>query len=168
MKRTVLLLVLPIAVVLLFIYVMHIKKSTQGQNVHYHAGFLVYIDGTLQDYSGDKYMLDIPCAAPGKSTPKNNQLEKAHLHDGVGDVVHVEQSGAVWNDVFSNMNIVLQKGKPIAAYSNGKRMDNPLTSPILPDESVVFVVGDDKGIDLTKSVSVDHIKEAGEKSESCN
>ena len=39
-----------------------------------------------------------------KKDAKEIQLEKAHLHDMIGDVVHVHYKGTRWKDLFANLN----------------------------------------------------------------
>lgn len=148
-------------------YFYFIRSHRTPEEVHYHAGFLVYVDGVLQDYAKDTYMRDVPCALPGKKPVENDQIEKAHLHDNVGDVVHVERTGAVWNDLFINMGVDLPKDKPLTMYRNGAVVTDPMHAPILPGESVVFVIGSSSGVDQSKTVGDDHIREIGAKSESC-
>jgi len=78
------LLVFLLAIVLLaWFFLVLINKIQSQQSIHYHTGFLIYIDGILQDFSAQKY-IEISAY----------QIEKAHLHDNVGDVVHVHQPGA--------------------------------------------------------------------------
>lgn len=135
--------------------------------IHYHAGFLVYVDGVKQDYTDSKYMKLEPCAAPGAKLPENPQLDKAHLHDHVGDVVHVEHAGAVWGDLFKNIHVTFNNGAPVHGFVNGKEDPNILAYPIKPYDSVIFVVGNNTGIDLTKAVTKAHIIEIEKKSETC-
>ena len=78
------------------------------EDVHYHAGFRVYIDGQLQNYSDYKYMNFVPCSEHDeKKSKEEEQIERAHLHDGVGDVVHVHKAGANWGDLFKNIGVTL-------------------------------------------------------------
>jgi len=69
--------------------------------------------------------------------------------------------------LFKNIKFTFSEGKPITGYINGKQVDNIPSSLIKPYDSVIIIVGDSSGIDLTKYVSVDHIKEVEKKSESC-
>lgn len=73
-----------------------LKTKSLNKEVHFHAGFLVYVDGKLQDFSGDIYMSPNVCRKPDvRLSSEEEQMEKAHLHDGVGDVVHVHRKSAV-------------------------------------------------------------------------
>lgn len=124
------------------------------EHVHYHAGFIVYVDGIKQDYSDYKYMNFVPCSAHDeKKSAKEEQIELAHLHDSGGDVVHVHRSGATWGDLFKNIAVDLPTNLP------------ELNRPIDPDSSIVIMVG--KPIDNPEKVSIEHIKEVEAKSELC-
>src|ERR1700730_17097255 len=78
------------------------KTILKPKPVHFHAGFQVYVDDKLQDFSDFKYMHEAPCTVNGKPLTNNHvdeQIEKAHLHDQIGDVVHVHRLGATWSDL---------------------------------------------------------------------
>lgn len=146
------------------------KPKAQTEEVHYHAGFRVYIDGRLQDYSAAKYMNIEPCTTGNQAVKEDDQAEKAHLHDGVGDVVHVHRNGAVWGDLFKNIHVRFDPGEKIVGYSaDGLKIPNILSQPIKPYESVVIVVGDqsEAGEYIKNAVTIEHIKEVESKSETC-
>lgn len=124
------------------------------EHIHYHAGFVVYIDGVKQDYSDYKYMDFESCSEhPEKMTAEEEQIELAHLHDGVGDVVHVHRAGAKWRDLFRNIGVSLPSELPV------------LNNPIEPNSSIVIVVG--TPVDNPVKVSLEQIKEVESKSELC-
>lgn len=123
-------------------------------HVHYHAGFTVYFDGVKQDYSDYKYMNLVPCSEHDvKKRAAEEQMEKAHLHDGVGDVVHVHRAGAVWGDLFKNIGVELAEEPAI------------LRQMIEPDSSVVITIG--SPVENPEKVTIEHIKEVEAKSELC-
>lgn len=132
------------------------KHFAKPQTVHFHAGFQVYIDGKLQNYSNQKYMSLLPC---GKvySDPSLEQLEKAHLHNQVGDVVHVHRNGATWQDLFTNMGISF--ANPLIGYINGKLVSDPLHQPIHPYDRAIFLVGTHGNIKeyLKNQVQISHM-----------
>lgn len=129
-------------------------SGASDEHLHYHAGFRVYIDGQRQDYSDYIYMNFVPCSEhnEGKSAAEE-QMELAHLHDGVGDVVHVHRPGAKWGDLFRNIGVELPGDIPM------------LKEPIEANSSVVFNVG--KVVENPEKVSLEHIKEVEAKSELC-
>lgn len=138
------------------------------EHVHYHAGFLVYIDDELQDYSNYKYMNFVACTEHDtKKSSQEEQIEKAHLHDSIGDVVHVHRKGAIWGDLFKNIKVQIPKDKELVGYINGERVEDIMQQPIAEYSSVVFVIGK-SDIDHSKGVvTKEHIKEVEAKSELC-
>ncbi|MBP9670203.1 hypothetical protein KBD75_02275 [Candidatus Woesebacteria bacterium] len=138
------------------------------EGVHYHAGFRVYIDGVLQDYSDYKYMNFVPCSEHDeKKSPAEEQIEKAHLHDGVGDVVHVHRSGSTWGDLFKNIQVELPKDKELKGYIGGALSENIMEAPITEYTTAIFIVGENQSSHDKEIVSIDHIKEVEAKSELC-
>jgi hypothetical protein len=138
--------------------------------VHIHAGFQVYKDESLQDFSDFKYMHEMPCTVDGKPIEGahiDEQLEKAHLHDENGDVVHVHRKGALWRDLFTNIKYPISEDA--VAYSNGKKVENILDKEIAAFESVVFFEGKhtkDQEL-LKKAVTKERITEIENSSEYC-
>ncbi len=145
------------------------RLSTPTKEIHLHAGFQVYIDGKLQDYSDSKYMDLEPCTTLGHEVKEDDQKERAHLHDNVGDVVHVHREGAVWGDLFKNIGVAFDRNKLITGYRDGLVVPDVLAAPIGPYESLVIVVGDQtKSQDYFKgAVTVEYIKDVESKSETC-
>lgn len=144
------------------------RNAHTEEGVHYHAGFRVYVDGVLQDYSDYKYMNFVPCSAHDeKKTPAEEQMEKAHLHDGVGDVAHVHRDGAKWRDLFTNIQVELPKDKQLKGYIDGVENQDIMDTPIKAYTTAIFVVGSDAASHEGELVSVDHIKEVESDSELC-
>jgi hypothetical protein len=136
--------------------------------IHYHAGFRVYVDGQLQDYTDPKYMNYTMCTTTKKKpTKEDEQIDKAHLHDGVGDVVHVEQSGSIWRDLFTNIKVQLPQDKPAVGYINGVQVADIMHSPITAYSTAIFIVGTNAGEHEKEIVPIEHIKEVEAKSELC-
>lgn len=146
------------------------KSAKVEEEVHFHAGFLVFVDGKRQDFSDSKYMHIEPCtdeSAPHMPLNKiEEQQEKAHLHDGIGDVIHVHRKNTVWGDLFRNIGFVFPEGN-LTAYLNGKPLADVLSYNILPYESLIIISGDPKGIDLESYVTYEHIQEVEQISENC-
>lgn len=139
--------------------------------IHIHAGFQVYKDEKLQDFSDFKYMHELPCTVNGKpveGAKVDEQKEKAHLHDQTGDVVHVHRKGARWSDLFTNINYTIDKNA--AVYINGKKIDKFLEREIQPYESVVIFLGKTKDEQkyLKDAVKKDYIEKVENKSETCS
>lgn len=135
------------------------------EDVHYHSGFIVYYEGGRVDFTDWRYMHIEPCGEEHEEGPEAEQEEKAHLHDEVGDVVHVHRNGAVWRDLFVNIGYEMDEG--VVGYVNGQTVENILDKPIVADESVMFVVGSEEGVDLSEEITTERIREVEAMSESC-
>jgi hypothetical protein len=148
----------------------NMQQSVFHDDIHYHAGFLVYVNNQLQDFSDLKYMKLTPCGQhEDELTPAQEQLEKAHLHDSNGDVVHVHRDGATWGDLFTNMEYALPEGVNVA-YVNGERFEGDIsTYGIHADDSVVIFVGtnDDIETKLEEAVTLERIRVVEGQSEDC-
>lgn len=144
-----------------------IMRGQTKKEVHYHAGFQIYVNNVLQDFSDLKYQQIKPCG--GIFDHEDDQIEKAHLHDNIGNVVHVHRDNAVWGDLLKNIKFQIPEGKEFVGYLNGTRKDDILTYPILPYDSVVFFSGPiiDMNHKLQARVTDDAIKEVEKKSENC-
>jgi len=143
------------------------KKFLPQEKVHYHAGFIVFQNNKKVDFSDYKYMDVKPCTADEKEVgEEDEQLEKAHLHDKVGDVVHVEQSNATWKDLFVNIHFPIDYSKA-TAFVNGQIIPDFANQPIHPYESVVLFIGTVDKSHLKEAVTKKHIQEEEKRSESC-
>ena len=142
-------------------------SSQEEQEVHFHAGFIVYEDNQQLDFSDMKYMHIEPCTLDGHEEEEDDQAEKAHLHDSIGDVVHVHRENAVWNDFFTNIEYQLKL--PVTGYVDGTFYENILDEKITPFESVVILSGENTDIEtkIHRAVSIDHIRKVEESTESC-
>lgn len=148
------------------------------KEIHFHAGFMVYQDGVKQDFSDIKYMDIEPCNdKQGTKELEENQQEKAHLHDNIGDVVHVHREGAVWGDILANIKFQIsppmadpplaENIKKLKGYVNGAETTDILNYPIKPYDSALFVFGNTENVDVKQIVGKDHIIEVENKSETC-
>ncbi|MBI4226535.1 hypothetical protein HY612_05485, partial [Candidatus Roizmanbacteria bacterium] len=146
------------------------KINQEPKERHIHAGFQVYVDGRVQDFSESKYMSLIVCEKEvdqAKKTRRQIQIEKAHLHDNVGDVVHSEREGAVWRDLFKNLNFKIDQAKSSDGYVNGKKVANIFAYPINAyDSTVIFIGRSDKKL-LKNSVTRKRIREVEKEGIEC-
>lgn len=146
-----------------------IKEITTPKKVHYHAGFVVFQDNKKLDFSDFRYMYTKPCVLDKKQNDEDidTQMEKAHLHDQVGDVVHIERSGAVWNDLFTNMKFAIDYNK-VVGFINGKKTANFEFQAIRPDDTLaVFIGSNDIAKDLQMVPAKDYIEKIAKKSTTC-
>lgn len=146
-----------------------VADGWRGQeHVHDHAGFRVYIDGQLQDYRDYRYMNFTSCTEhEEKKSAEEEQIEKAHLHDGVGDVVHVHLAGAVWGDLLKNILVSLPIDVTINGYINGEKTENILSAPIGAYDTAIIMIGTGEASRAGETVPIEHIREVEAKSELC-
>ncbi len=172
LSRKLLYLILPLFIILLGWFGFMVKeKYFPPKALHYHAGFIVIKDNKIEDFSDIKYMHTKPCGnAPvsEKETLAEQQIEKAHLHDFVGDVVHVHRENAKWKDLFTNLKYPLHYTNA-EAYINGEKVNNFQDYPIKPYDSLVVFVGKNKDVTkyLKQAVTKSHIEQTEKKSDNC-
>ncbi len=111
------------------------------KHVHYHAGFQVYVNGKQVDFAKPEYMHEKPCTVAKNVEHEDEQIEKAHLHELVGDVVHVHREPVYWSDLFTNLKYSFDTSKPMSAYINGKKAPDFLSVQIHPYDSLIVLVG---------------------------
>jgi hypothetical protein len=123
--------------------------------VHHHANFAVFIDGERLDLSAGRYMQDVESCArdPGSVRPE----DRVHLHDGVGDVVHVHHAGATWGHLMANLGLGLgdgylvtddghryfhgEDGRSLTFVVNGFQVPSVANREIRSRDRLVVVVG---------------------------
>lgn len=145
------------------------SEIVKNEKVHYHAGFVVFENGKKLDFSDTKYMFIKPCTLDGEEdeSTEDSQLEKAHLHDNVGDVVHIEGKGAVWGDLFTNIKFPVDYSK-VTGYVNGYEEKDFQNRRIDFDDSLVIFIGPvDKKL-LSQAVTTKYIEETAAKSGPCS
>jgi hypothetical protein len=138
------------------------------KEVHYHAGFAVFKDDRKVDFSGFEYMHVEPCTdvVDTHDSFSEIQQDKAHLHDFVGDVVHVHREGAKWRDLFRNIKYKLDYDQA-KGFINNKEVENFETLPIKPYDSLVILIGENSSNHLEDSVTQEYIKSKEKTSEDC-
>lgn len=160
--------VVALITVVLLNYNLSSSHPMEEQGVHYHAGFRVYREDERQDYSGFKYMNYTPCSEHNeKKSAEEEQIEKAHLHDNVGDVVHVHRAGAVWGDLFKNIKAELPTDTVVRGYIDGRAVEDIRTEPITAYTTAVILIGESEASRSGEIVPRTHIEEVEQKSELC-
>ncbi len=144
------------------------KFFLKTEKIHYHAGFVVFENNQKIDFSDNKYMFIKPCTVDGKEEENsgNKQMEKAHLHDNFGDLIHVEAEGAIWRDLFININFPVDYSK-VTAYINGIQVSNFESQVIFPDDSLVLFIGDNDKSLFSQAVTKEYIESQAKKSAGC-
>lgn len=145
------------------------SNIVKNEEIHYHAGFVVFENGKKLDFSDTKYMYIKSCTLDGEEDEslEDSQLEKAHLHDNVGDVVHVEGEGAVWGDLFANIKFPIDYSK-VTGYINGYEEKDFQNKAINSDDSLVLFVGPVNEKLLTQAVTAKYIEETAANSGPCS
>ena len=144
------------------------RTFSSETKVHYHAGFVVFQENKKLDFSDSKYMNISPCTVrKGDTTSEDPQVEKAHLHDNVGTVVHIEREGAKWKDLFTNIHYPIDYATT-RGFINGAEVKNYQDQPInLDDSLVVFIGNNDINAGLNQAIQKDYIEKIGTQSKSC-
>lgn len=108
-----------------------------------------------------------PCSEEDIEHEEDEQEEKAHLHNNIGDVVHVHRLNARWKDLFTNLNYPL--GTISAAFVNGQAVENVLDQPIGAYDSLVIFIGENNDIEtkVSQAVTQEHITGVENTVESC-
>lgn len=71
-------------------------------HTHYHANFAVYINGQQLKFEDPaNYQEVVSCIKDDETNP----LHRAHMHDGIYDVIHVHADAVTWNQFFENLNM---------------------------------------------------------------
>lgn len=83
------------------------------ERTHYHANFALYINGQREAFTNPVYYTEIACGLETTITP----MERAHMHDRVNDVVHVEDHAVTWGQFFENLGWYI--GPNFIAKSDG-------------------------------------------------
>mgnify|MGYP001566801263 FL=1 len=75
------------------------------ERVHYHANFQVFINGQREQFADPALYEEsaASCSQEEAMTPG----ERAHMHDNVNDVVHVEDHAVTWGQFFTNLGWVV-------------------------------------------------------------
>lgn len=144
------------------------QKLFIPQKTHSHAGFVVFQNDKKLDFSDMKYMSVEPCVLNNKreDSAEDIQIEKAHLHDNVGDLVHVERTGPIWKDLFTNIHYSLNYAKT-TGYINGKQVNNYQFQSIKPFDSLVVFIGKSDQKLLAQAVTKGYMIKMAKKSTTC-
>lgn len=137
---------------------------------HVHAIFIVYRDNVKLDFSGVQYMHIKPCTEDEVEetlTPAEEQQDRAHMHDNIGDVVHVHRRGADWQDLLTNISFDFNA--PVTGYRNGQPVSAILQTEIRENDRVLILVGNNTDIEtkLQALPSLEYLQDSIAKGESC-
>ncbi|HLD03245.1 MAG TPA: hypothetical protein VJC17_00565 [Candidatus Dojkabacteria bacterium] len=155
------------SVIIAIIIYKSVQSITDSEEVHFHAAFLVYENNNLKDFSEFKYMHISRCSEDLEHVAEDPQLEKAHLHDNIGNIVHVHRKNATWGDLFFNIRYDLPQN--IMANVNGIPAENILERKIQPYDRILIYYGEITEITqkLTQVPDIEEMRKAEARSESC-
>lgn len=106
------------------------------EQTHIHSNFGIFVDGEKLDFGNEKYMHSVPCTLGAHR--QWHFGDRVHLHDDVGDVAHIHDSGVVWGDllmylgvevtnggiVFEEKNFEVTGQKKLEVFVNGRKADD--------------------------------------------
>jgi hypothetical protein len=129
--------------------------------VHYHANFALYIDGVQDKFSDPSFYEEVSaCSASEQNKPES----RVHLHENIGEVLHVHDQAATWGALFANLRYTLgnkilrtQDGKLLVDGADGKRLRfvlngqeiNLVANQVIDSEDALVV---DYGSDTTEQI----------------
>ena len=73
-------------------------------SVHYHADFMIYIDGEAQTLDNSSFYEEITACS---ESVQEKPTSRVHLHDGVNHVIHVHDRAATYSHLMSNLGFSL-------------------------------------------------------------
>jgi hypothetical protein len=150
MKKTYTLLLLAVAVIGVIGYRTHL--AIEGANarfnteVHVHADFAVYMNGTKLDFTKTEY----------QSSVGHEKDEHVHLHDGKGNIIHRHEEGVTLPEFFTSIGYQLTKdcfttdtgtqyctnaSSSLALYVNEKKVDDILAYIPQEEDRVLLTYG---------------------------
>lgn len=142
--------VLPVVLLLFFFTGFVVWKTLQvpAEPVHYHANFAVFVDGQQVDFSRPELMHIAPCS--DDSHMDTDPIENVHLHDGVGNVVHLHMAGITWKTFFDSIKfeyLPLTNGRELTVYRNGEKVSPGLLSdsPIGKQDRILVHIATQSG-----------------------
>ena len=93
-------------------------------DVHYHANFALYINGKREEFKSGQYYTEIEmCKQKNVIVPQ----ERAHMHENINNVIHIEDHAVTWGQFFTTVHYYLGP-----------------TSIAAPDDNVYSLSGDSK------------------------
>ena len=115
------------------------------ERVHYHANFDVFINGKREKFASPMYYEE-EGGGSGCAETAITPTERAHMHDNVGDVVHVEDHAVTWGNFFQNLRWVV----------NDKQIQTPDGTYLADDtHKITFIVNGHEVQDITSELIQD-------------
>lgn len=143
------------------------------EEVHYHAGFKIFQNNEQMDFTDISYMWLEPCEAHSDDEEETNDAQDTefiHLHDSVGDVIHIHAAGATWGNVFEYLRLQDIDPSRITAYANGEIVADPLQKSVEPYQSLIFLIGENPTIvpsELSNYITKEYVMDVESNGENC-
>ena len=133
------------------------------EGVHYHANFAVYLNGQREQFKDIFYYIGGE-SCTGEAEHAMTPHARAHLHDNVNDVVHVEDEAVTWGQFFQNMGWVVDPKvirtpdqvllagavNKVSFMLNGEKIDNIVSRVIGDKDRLLVAFGSTGSEDLQK------------------
>lgn len=143
--------------------------SYMPETVHYHANFAVYVNGQREQFKGPRYYeeTDILSASTCTVGTAGSPNERAHMHDNVSDVVHVEDHLVTWGNFFQNLRwgigsnylatadgvLTSDANNSLVLMLNGKKVDDVSNMVIGDQDKLLISYGADTSNQLQQEYS---------------
>ncbi len=109
------------------VIIMGIRFFTyKPDGVHYHANFAVYINSQKEQFKDPTYYTEVEaCQVSNTMSP----TERAHMHDNVNSVIHVEDHAVTWGQFFQNLgwslgpDYIVTKGDTMYQESGNNKLN---------------------------------------------
>jgi hypothetical protein len=153
MKRNVLTFILGALALFIVLTAIRFIAYEEPAHTHYHANFAVFIDGNKIDFNKPQYMEEVSsCDVTTHILPK----QRVHLHNSIGDSIHVHQEGSTWNHLFNNIgwnlgdtfiqndkNLIYETNsdKKLTFILNGKKVDSVFNLLIKSEDRLLINYG---------------------------
>lgn len=123
--------------------------------VHYHANFAVFVDGKQIDFTKPQLMHIAPCATD--THVSLDPMENVHLHDGIGNVVHLHMRGITWKTFFDAIQfdyLPLTQDRSLTVYRNGKSVSPGILfeNEIGREDRILVHIATESGAQLVSQV----------------
>lgn len=99
-------------------------------HVHYHANFLLYLNGIPYNFNPDKYMEPVSICSLDPNHPSPQARVHMHLNDGT--LVHIHSVNVTWGDLFANLGFSIN--------DNAIVTDTGTIYPVDPLHALQFLV----------------------------
>ncbi|HCM51959.1 TPA: hypothetical protein DIS56_02385 [Candidatus Saccharibacteria bacterium] len=107
------------------------------KGIHYHANFAVFLNGQREEFKDIFYYIGGE-SCTGETEHQMTPYARAHMHDRVNDVVHIEDEAVTWGQFFQNMAWVVDpkiirtpdrvwladSANKVSFMLNGEKVDN--------------------------------------------